>query len=90
LQAVAHVPQRLELDARSEQVPLQLAAAVQELAHCPLAQAIPSAHRTPTAPQLLESVTTLTQAVLGPSLVNTGATTVLPGQAVVQAPFEHA
>jgi hypothetical protein len=71
-------------------MPLQLAAAMQELAHCPLAQAMPSAHRTPTAPQLLESVTMLTHAVLGPSLVNTGATTVLPGQAFVQAPFEHA
>jgi len=63
---------------------------MQELAHCPFAQAMPSAHRTPTLPQLLESVTTLTHAVLGPSLVNTGATTVLPGQAVVQTPFEHA
>jgi hypothetical protein len=63
---------------------------MQEMAHCPLAQAMPSAHRTPTAPQLLESFTTFTQAVLGPSLVNTGATRVLPGQAVVQTPFEHA
>ena len=70
-------------------MPLQLALAMQDMAHCPLAHDIPSAHRTPTVPQLLESVTTLTHAVLGPSFVNTDATIVLPGQAVVQAPFEH-
>ena len=63
---------------------------MQELAHCPLLQAVPPEHANPTEPQLLESVFTFTHAVLGPSLVKTGAATWLAGQLVVHTPLEHA
>jgi hypothetical protein len=90
-QVVLQSPQWLAFDARSAQTPLQLVVEeLQVMVQAPLPHAAPPTHTLPVVPQLLESLSRLTHAVVGPSLPYALAATSGPAQLVTHAPLEQA